>query len=500
MNARFTPFALVSPCLKVGWLAVLAWFGWVGASQAAEPARRPNFLVIIADDLCGRDLGYEGDPNVRTPNLDKLRTESMHLRGMFNPATTCSPTRHALFTGLYPVRSGAFPNHTRVYDGTRSVFGELKDIGYRVALQNKEHVAPAASFPYEHIRGADDFAEAGRFIARDPAQPWLLVFASNDPHNPWTRGPRYDPAKLTLPPYLHDDPGTRAQRARYYGEVTQLDTQVGALLATLEKSGQAGDTLVLFVSEQGSSFPYGGKWEVYDNGIHASSLVRWPGRVAPGSTSRALMQYVDVAPTFLEAAGVDPARVDVGCPDAHGNKGFDGRSLLPVWLGRTDTFRDCVFAEETTLGVFGAREPYPIRGARDTRYKYIRNLAPENTLYLDGMEDHQPYKRWKNMTDRFPARDPQFTARVAFLTRRPAEELYDLQADPYEVNNLADDPRHADAKENLKKRLAAWMDQQGDKGLETEKRALSRQERGREREEEDEGPGNQGNSKKAGQE
>ncbi len=122
-------------------------------------ATRPNFLLIIADDLCRRDLGYEGNTEVKTPNLDELCTESMHLRRMFNPATTCSPTRHALYTGLYPIRSGAFPNHTRVYDGTKSLFTHLKEAGYRVALQNKQHVGPPASFPYEHIEGADDLTD-----------------------------------------------------------------------------------------------------------------------------------------------------------------------------------------------------------------------------------------------------------------------------------------------------------------------------------------------------
>ena len=131
--------------MKFAFLHCLILCVLLGSTVAAEP--RPNFMIIIADDLCWRDLGYEGSPDVKTPNLDQLRAESMHLRGMFNPATSCSPTRHALYTGLYPIRSGAYPNHTRVYDGTKSLFTHLKDAGYRVALQNKSHVGPAASFP-----------------------------------------------------------------------------------------------------------------------------------------------------------------------------------------------------------------------------------------------------------------------------------------------------------------------------------------------------------------
>ncbi|MCX6854380.1 MAG: sulfatase-like hydrolase/transferase [Verrucomicrobia bacterium] len=216
------------------------------------------------------------------------------------------------------MRSGAYPNHTRVYDGTKSLFTHLKTAGYRVALQNKTHVGPPASFPFEHIDGADDLTETIAFVSRDAAQPWFMVFASNDPHSPWSRGPKYDPTKITVPPYLHDNIVTREALAKYFGEISKLDEQVGALTKMLNDTQQSENTIVLFVSEQGSSFPFGGKWSVYDNGIHTSAILRWPGKVKAGSSSAALMQYVDVAPTFLAAVGIDPTKIDVGCPDAHG--------------------------------------------------------------------------------------------------------------------------------------------------------------------------------------
>jgi N-sulfoglucosamine sulfohydrolase len=437
--------------------------------SATEP--RPNFLLIIADDLCYRDLGYEGSPDVKTPNLDKLRSESMHLKGMFNPATSCSPTRHALYTGLYPIRSGAYPNHTRVYEGTKSLFTHLKTAGYRVALQNKPHVGPPASFPYEHINGADDLKKTTAFVTRDAAQPWFMVFASNDPHSPWTRGPNYDPAKITVPPYLHDNPITRAALAKYFGEISKLDEQVGALTKMLDDTKQSENTIVLFVSEQGSSFPFGGKWSVYDNGIHSSAILRWPGKVKPGSSASALMQYVDVTPTFLAAAGIDPTKVDVGCPDAHGATGFDGRSFLPVLLGKADTLRDHVFAQHTTIGTNGAIGPYPMRAVRDTRYKLIRNLTPDLTYTIGGIHKGEPIESWQADAKN----DPTLAARVAFLFNRPSEELYDLQSDPFEMKNLAGDPALANIKAKLQSQLDDWMLQQNDKGLETEKIANTRQ-------------------------
>ena len=445
--------------------------------QAVEAADRPNFLLMIADDMTWRDLGFEGNRELHTPNLDQLSRESLHLRRMFAPATTCSPVRHALYTGLYPVRSGAFPNHTRVYDGTKSVFTLLKQAGYRVALENKSHVGPPASFPYESIAGADDLTQTEAFIRRDKQQPWLLAYCSNDPHGPWTRGPRtlYDPAKLTVPPYLHDNPTTREQLAAYYAEVTQFDSQVGNLLKLLDQSGQADDTLVMFLSEQGSSFPYGGKWSVYDNGIRVSTLVRWPGKVQPGTASDALIQYVDVVPTFLAAAGVEPSTVDVGCPDAHGQTGFDGRSFLDVLTGKADTFRPYVFAQHTTVGIIGYQEPYPMRAVRDDRYKLILNLAPHNTYSISGIHRGQPIESWQEDAKN----DAELAARVQWLFKRPGEELYDLETDSYERNNLADDPHYESVKTRLRSQLDQWMTQQGDKGLATELIAPSRQSPGR---------------------
>jgi uncharacterized sulfatase len=444
-----------------------------GSARGADP--RPNFLLIVADDLCWRDLGFTGNRDVRTPHLDRLRQEGMQLTHMFTPATTCSPSRHALYTGLYPVRSGAFPNHTRVYEGTRSLFHHLSDAGYRVALQGKEHVGPRDSFPYEHLaaRNIDNFAGTEKFVTRDASQPWLLVFASNDPHSPWNRGPAglHDPAQISVPQYLHDNAVTRQLLADYFGEINRLDWQVGELLRLLDETRQAERTLVLFLSEQGSSLPYGGKWSVYDNGIRVASVARWPGKITPGSTSSALLQYVDVPPTFLAAAGIDPLAIETGCRDATGKTGFDGKSFLDVLTGATTSHRDHVFAQHTTVGINGYKQPYPMRAVRDARYKYIRNLAPDNTFEIGGIHKGEPITSWQ--TD---ARDnPALASRIDWLFHRPAEELYDLEADEYEQHNLAGDPKLADVKAGLSRELDEWMTQQGDRGLETEMLAPTRQ-------------------------
>lgn len=452
-------------------LALSAWVFCLLCAATHAADSRSNFLIIVADDLCFRDLGYEGNPDVKTPNLNKLHSQSMHLQNMFSPATSCSPARHALFTGLYPIRSGAYPNHTRVHDGTKSLFTHLKTAGYRVALQNKEHIAPPASFPYEHIKSAEDLAATTTFITRDAAQPWLLVFASDDPHAPWTRGPKYAPAQITVPPYMHDNAVTRQALAKYYGEISKLDEQVGALMKMLENTKQSENTVVLFVSEQGGSLPYAGKCSVYDNGIRVSALLRWPGKVAAGSTSSTLMQYVDIPPTFLEAAGIDPTKIDVGCPDANVATGFDGRSFFPVLLGKSPDLREYIFAQHTTWGSGGVTATFPIRAVRDKRYKLIRNLEPDHTFSIESIHENEVVKSWQSDAKNNPA----LAARVARLFKRPAEELYDLNSDPFEEKNLAADPALAEVKTRLQAQLDAWMAQQGDKGVETEKLAKTRQ-------------------------
>nr|WP_246417993.1 sulfatase [Haloferula luteola] len=437
----------------------------------ARAAERPNFLLILADDLTWSDLAFAGNPDVRTPHLDHLREESLWLKSMFTPATTCSPTRNALYTGLFPIRSGAYPNHAWVEDGTRSLFTHLKEAGYRVALQNKEHVGPKPSYPYQHMDGADDLTETRSFLSKDPEQPWLLVYASNDPHSPWNRGPQYDPEKIKIPPYLHDNPQTRRQRAKYYGEVSQLDQQVGNLMKLLEETDQADHTVVIFLSEQGSSFPYGGKWLLYDNGIRSTTLVRWPGVVKPGSTSSALLQYTDVTPTLLSIAGIDPSHLTVGRPLADGSDGFDGKDFTAVLKGDDQPIHSYIFAQHTTLGIYGAKEPYPMRAVRDARFKYIRNLAPENTYEIGGIHHSQPLQSWIKDAKK----NPDLKRKVDFLYHRPAEELYDLENDPLEEHNLAGQPEFADTQKSLSTALDAWMKRQGDRGMATEKDARQHQ-------------------------
>jgi len=420
------------------------------AAGAAAP--KPNVLLIIADDLTFDAVGCYGNKDVSTPNIDRLACEGMLLTRAFTATAMCAPTRQQLYTGIFPVRNGAYPNHSRVKPGIKSIVHYLGELGYRVGLCGKGHIGPREAFPFENVgRGA-----VADFIGRDKQQPFCLIYASHSPHCPWNAGDAslYKPDKLTLPPYLVDTPQTRSALARYYGEVTDLDREVGECMELVRDAGVKQDTIFIFTSEQGAQFPHA-KWTCYDTGLHVSLLVRWPGRIAPGSVSGAMVQYVDVVPTLVDAAGGRPI------------KGLDGRSFLPVLLGKTDKHNDVVYGVHTTKGIIaGTPEGYPIRSIRTQTHKYIMNLnhqAAFHNVLIGG--DREGY--WKSWLERAKT-DPGAAKIVRWYEHRPAEELYDIVNDPYELKNLADDPANRPLIDSLRKRLEAWMQQQGDKGLETE--------------------------------
>jgi N-sulfoglucosamine sulfohydrolase len=444
-------------------------------STAAADAP-PNVMLVIADDMTWRDCGPYGNSEVRTPNLSKLASEGMCFDACFTSTAMCAPTRSQLYTGMWPVRNGAYPNHSAVRPGTKSIAHHLQTLGYRVGLIGKTHIKPKNSFPFEYFGGKDgasDTAAIAEFVNRDKLQPYCLIVASNEPHTPWNKGDasRYPPAKLTLPPYLEDTPATRQALSQYYAEIEFLDSQVGGCLQVVEESGRADKTIFLFTSEQGSALPFA-KWTCYDLGLRTGLIVRWPGYIKPGSRTDAMVQYVDVVPTLLEAAGADPTKIDAGRPGSpSGSNGFDGRSFLNVLLGKASTHRDLVFGAHTTRGTINASESYPIRSARNRSIKYIRNLSHESVFDNANTKPGGGGGVWESWI----AGKRSTKARGQFYQRRPAEELYDLGKDPFEMHNLINDPQYAAVKVELSSELDTWMKQQGDKGVATEMRATDRQ-------------------------
>jgi len=426
---------------------------------------KPNIVLLLADDMTWSDCEPYGSQNVPTPNLRKLAEQGMRFDNMFTATAMCSPARQMLFTGLFPVRSGAFPNHSQVRLGVQSIVQHLTLLGYTVSLEGKRHFGPKESFPFEK-------RNLKRVLEREE-RPFCHIIASDDPHKPWTTGDvsAFDPEKITVPPHLIDTPETRRQLCQYYAEIANLDQTLGDIMRRLDEAGVAENTILMFNSEQGMTLPFGGKWSCYESGLKTAFIVRWPGTVKPGSSTPALTQSVDILPTLIEIAGGDPTIIDTGCADADGSIGFDGKSLFPILKGESTHLRDHVFGVQTTQGVINGTL-YPIRSVRDSRYKLIRNLnheQPFQNLYTAGGESYEEI--FVPLLDAAQT-SPAIKTRLDFLQHRPAEEFYDLTEDPHELRNIATSPEHEAMRVHLRKKLDEWMRQQADLGLETEKSVI----------------------------
>ncbi|HIN95390.1 MAG TPA: DUF4976 domain-containing protein [Planctomycetes bacterium] len=439
---------------------------WLAQAQAAS---KPNMVFIIADDCTYRDIGCYGG-QARTPHIDKLATEGMRFTRCFQAAPMCSPTRHNIYTGLYPVKSGAWPNHTRAYPHVKSIVHHLRPLGYRVTQTGKTHINPRTVFPFENFGGGKnpDMKYINRLFAEtaEGGKPFCLFACSNEPHSPWNKGDAsvYPPAKVKLPPYIVDTPRVRSDFSKYLAEITYYDSQVGEIVGLLKKHGLSDNTLVMVVSEQGSAFPFG-KWTCYDHGLQSAMIVRWPGQVMAGSETDAMVEYVDVTPTFIDVAGGKPIAP------------LDGRSFLPVLRGKADTHKDFVYGIMTTRGIINGTDAFAIRSVRDTRYKLILNLNHESKFTNACTKSPM----FQSMIAKAKSGDATAKRLVHAYHHRPAVELFDMKKDPLEMANLAGQSDTQKIEMRLRQKLAAWMKSQGDKGVETELKARERQGRGRKR-------------------
>lgn len=436
-------------------------------SYSLSAAERPNLLFIIADDCTYRDLGCYGG-EAQTPHIDALCNEGMKFTQCFQAAPMCSPTRHNIYTGLYPVKSGAYPNHTFAKAGTKSIVHYLKPLGYRVHLSGKTHIAPKEVFPFEYSskKNNPDMQVIEQFFkeCKVDDQPFCLFACSNEPHTPWNKGDasQYDADKLTLPPYIADTPHVREQFTKYLAEITYYDSQVGQLLKLLKQNQLDENTLVMVVSEQGNSLPFA-KWTCYEAGLGSAMIVRWPGHVQPDSVTNALVEYVDVLPTFVEVAG--------GKPSAE----LDGKSFLPVLLGEKTSHKDFTFGLMTTRGINNGSESYPIRSVRNQQYRLIWNLNSEATFTNACTQGSE----FESMLAAAEAGDQQAQKYTQKYQHRPEYELYDVVKDPHNIHNLAKNRQYSGVIEDLKSELNQWMTAQGDKGIATEMEAMEHQKRGR---------------------
>ena len=424
----------------------------------------PNVVLILADDVCYNDLELYGSTNTSTPNINKLASEGMTFNNCFQQAPISSPTRHALYTGLYPMRSGAIPNHTFVYDDVKSFVQYFGNAGYRTALYGKEHVAPQSVFAYDYLgnyeKGEMRFDVIEEYLNAESEKPFFMVVASHEAHGPYNCGnpAKWNPAEIDLPPYHVDVPALRTNYCKYLAEIEVLDQQVGKINELIDKSGKADNTIFIFLSEQGNSFPFA-KWTCYSQGLHSGMVVRYPKMVQAGSKSDALVEYIDVLPTLLDVANVK-----------HNKKDLDGESFAQVLSGEKSEHKAQVFGLLSSTGVNTGPQFYGVRTVANKQYRFIKNLNHEVKYFNPAMGGDF----WKETTNKAQAGEAFAKDYVKRYTRRSEYELYDVVNDPYEMHNLAYDPQYTDVVEEMKKQLSNWMEKQGDEGASTEEYAATR--------------------------
>ena len=436
-------------------LVVLAVLGClVGSLVAADKplTTKPNIVVFISDDHSQLDSQAYGSTEVRTPHMAKLAAEGLKFTHAFVASPACGPSRTALLTGLWPARNGAERNHNAKRPEVPSMPTVLRSLGYEVATIGKvAHTDWAKFYDFDSSTGpnvgiAESSGVAKFLTGRNPAKPLCLFVGTRHPHTPWSETLAYDPAAVKIPRTHVDTAATREERARYLTDISNSDTLLGEV-RSLVREKIPGDTLFIYTADHGGAWPFG-KWTLYDAGIRIPLIMAWPGKLKPATTSDALVCWPDLLPTFIELAGGQvPA-------------GIDGKSFAPILRGTATTHRDRIFATHSGDGDFNV---YPIRTVRTRDWKYIRNLHPEfqHHTHISRSSGPSGLVYW-NTWLAAAANNPAAAATVQRYTTRPAEELYDLAADPHELRNLAAAPQQAARLATMRTDLTAWMKAQGD--------------------------------------
>jgi N-sulfoglucosamine sulfohydrolase len=414
---------------------------------AQSPADRPNILVLVADDLGWRGIGAYGNAAVKTPNLDRLARSGLRVVHAFGTSPQCSPSRISTLAGKYAHATRTEDLHTPLPEGERILPSYLQAHGYFTGLLAKRHIGAPGERQFQfYSPGLVDVLPA--FLDSAGTRPFFLWVGFHDPHRPYATGEaprRHAPERVVVPPYLADTPETRTDLALYYDEIARMDDQIGGILAELERRKLRENTLVVFFSDNGAPFPRE-KGTLYDAGTRTPLILSWPGTISAGSVYRqGLVSLIDVTPTLLELAGSTPP------------PSLQGRSFRAM-LTHPDTAagRPYVFSERNWHDCDEHQ-----RAVRTRRFKLIRTDA-YTELPLCIAADIGASPAFRALRARAQAHRLTPAQQRLFESPRARLELYDLDRDPWELSNLAADPRYAKQVGELAGVLQEWMEQSDD--------------------------------------
>jgi N-sulfoglucosamine sulfohydrolase len=445
-------------------------------AQKRDASQPPNILLILSDDHSAPHVGCYGNPDIKTPNLDRFAGEGVRLDRVYVTSPQCVPSRASIMTGRSPVGiamtrfSAPLPPDVRTCPEILRAHGFFTGVaGRSYHLDGSYHQDGSPNAPMETTTVLDshnlrtftkrlDYVKTGgreaaiqqfqEFLDLASDRPFFLQLCFNDAHRPLDRDAipvPHDPAKLRLPAYFPDTRLVREDFARYYDEISRFDSDVGKVLKHLEARGLSGSTLVIIMGDNGASL-FRGKGTLYELGIRVPLIIRWPGRVKAGWSSDQLLSGEDLAPTFLEAAGLRPPAE------------MTGRSFLNLLLGRTFSGRTHAFAERGSHG-----STLPINSAN---FDLGRCVVTHTHKLIYNATWQLPYwpvdfagdPHWKELQARHAAGNlsPELS-RLYFSPTRPMFELYDLASDPDELRNLSGETEAAGVESELKAALQEWM-------------------------------------------
>ncbi|WP_207592269.1 sulfatase-like hydrolase/transferase [Halomontanus rarus] len=431
--------------------------------MASNESDRPNVVMIHPHNL-GQHVGCYGW-DVETPNVDAIADEGVRFENYFCTASHCSPARGSLWTGRYPHNNGLIGlAHLgwELHEDERTLVMDLNDAGYSTHLFGLQHISSDPERAgFQHVNGsvhefsvdepADEVAESVESFLHDvddDDRPFFASVGFSEVHREplvercldcgWTFDlPGYDsadPEDVTPLPYLPDRPGVREDLAHFQGMIDAIDEAVGRVDDALAATGLEDETLLIFTTDHGIGFPRS-MGTCYDPGVETALLMRWPDRFEPGTVHEELLSAVDFRPTVLELLGENPPS-DV-----------DGRSFEPLLTDGAYEPRERIFLEFTWHSKYN-----PMRAVRTERYKYVRNFGDLPKVYIPA--------------PLFSSAAGEEVRAEFYGSQRQREELYDLEADPHEQENLAEDPSCTERLASLRTAVDEWMKDTDDRLLE----------------------------------
>lgn len=417
--------------------------GQPGENRVESPAEKlPNIIFYLADDQDIYDYGCYGNDKVQTPAVDRLAREGMLFQHAFTGQAICAPSRSQLFSGKYPLKNGCFKNHSPSKRDLKSVTTYMRELGYEVILAGKSHVNPSDVYAWDQVfESVEKRGTPRKHIPIDSiqsyfsssTQPFCMFITSYYPHAKYFEDDSRKAGDIQFFPFNAEEKNNPAyvrKKSGYYRSILEDNKDLNRVIDLVDHYLD-DNTMFVYSADHGVS----GKFTLYDRGLNVPFIVRWPSVIQAGSKSEVLIHYTDVLPTLIDIAG--------GSKEEE----LDGTSFLPVLEGGHQEINEYVYGVQTNQNIIAAAV-FPSRMIRNKKFKYIRNFNS-----LEVVE--------QNLGSRKHVNAFIYMGALKFKDL-PFEELYDIENDPFEQNNLASMPAFQQVKEKLVADMFEWMKEQGD--------------------------------------